>query len=380
MVNIIQHKNNYKHKNFCTVFPDCENIHLIKDVGMIPYIMQKYFGYNSYIVGYNGREILGYLDSDVKGLHYIRITNTGDTVKDFGKFIVKNAKKIDVLQLYHITTAANYRWIFLYKLFNPKGYVYLKLDAGEGILEEFNYHKRDIRTWGKRILLGKCKLISIETKKLANKLTREWGIPVHYIANGYYSKNKENYINYSDKKNIICTVGRLGTRQKNTEELLEAFAVFYKKNPGWQLRLVGSIEKNFENYIIDFMKRHKELKDSIVFCGMVSDRKQLKKEYAQAKIFCLSSRWESFAIVFTEALSNGCYIISSKIDGIEERTGNGKFGMIYPVGNKEALIQAMEYVAENEVMSEEKCHAAQDFAYYNYYWPNICKKINLLLK
>ena len=42
-------------KRFLTLFPELENVHLMKDVGMIPYIMHKEFGYDSYIASYCSR-------------------------------------------------------------------------------------------------------------------------------------------------------------------------------------------------------------------------------------------------------------------------------------------------------------------------------------
>ena len=41
---------------FTTMFPLIENIHLVKDVGMIPYSMKKYFNYDSSIVTYKNLE------------------------------------------------------------------------------------------------------------------------------------------------------------------------------------------------------------------------------------------------------------------------------------------------------------------------------------
>ncbi len=37
---------------FATFFPACENTHLTKEVGMIPYILHRDFGYDSYIICY----------------------------------------------------------------------------------------------------------------------------------------------------------------------------------------------------------------------------------------------------------------------------------------------------------------------------------------
>ena len=35
---------------FATFFPDCENIHLTKDIGMIPYVLHRDFGYDAYVI------------------------------------------------------------------------------------------------------------------------------------------------------------------------------------------------------------------------------------------------------------------------------------------------------------------------------------------
>ena len=41
---------------FTTMFPRIENIHLVKDVGMIPYAMKKYYNFDSSIVIYKNKE------------------------------------------------------------------------------------------------------------------------------------------------------------------------------------------------------------------------------------------------------------------------------------------------------------------------------------
>jgi hypothetical protein len=52
---------------FVTLFPGATNIHLTKDVGMIPFIMHKYYGYDSTLVCYKNDEY-DYLETEVKGL------------------------------------------------------------------------------------------------------------------------------------------------------------------------------------------------------------------------------------------------------------------------------------------------------------------------
>ena len=49
--------------NFVTLFPQCQNIHLVKDVGMIPYVMHRDMGYDSYVMCYKNGDY-PYLDTE----------------------------------------------------------------------------------------------------------------------------------------------------------------------------------------------------------------------------------------------------------------------------------------------------------------------------
>lgn len=365
---------------FVTVFPRCENIHLIKDVGMIPYILHKFYGYDSTVVGYTDAGEMHYLNSAVKGLKYVTIKRTDNEVWDFLKYIIKNARKIDVLQLYHVTSNENFRWMIAYKLLNPKGKIYLKLDAGRDITKDFDFNASNLKMSLKRLCLKNCKLISIETKLLAELLTKEWKLNISYVTNGYYNENADDVIPFDKKENIICTVGRLGSEQKNTEELIDAFIEFSKNHIGWKLRLIGTTENNIEEYVEQVFDKYPNVKDKIIFCGLIENRDKLKKEYERAKIFCLTSRWESFAIVFAEALENGCFIVTSDVDGARERVDNGKYGRIYPIEDSAKLISVLSEVADNDELLRANCELSQKYAQDNYYWPNICKKIDYLLR
>ncbi|HLR77242.1 MAG TPA: hypothetical protein VK106_06245, partial [Balneolaceae bacterium] len=89
-------------KHFVTLFPEAKNIHLIKDVGQIPYQMQHLFNYNASLVCYKNGSY-PYLNEKAKELNISFLENTGKTFywdKAPLKFLYKNAKKIDILNLY----------------------------------------------------------------------------------------------------------------------------------------------------------------------------------------------------------------------------------------------------------------------------------------
>ena len=57
-----------------TLFPNCYNENLMKDVGLIPYFMNKEHNINSYIVTFE-TDKFKYLEKEVKGLKHITIKN-----------------------------------------------------------------------------------------------------------------------------------------------------------------------------------------------------------------------------------------------------------------------------------------------------------------
>ena len=50
--NILERWIDMNRKKFYTMMENLENVHLIKDVGMFPYVLQKEGYFDSYIVGY----------------------------------------------------------------------------------------------------------------------------------------------------------------------------------------------------------------------------------------------------------------------------------------------------------------------------------------
>ena len=53
--------------NFVTMLLHTKNVHLLKDVGMIPYMLWKQYGYNARIITYKNEEKYEYLEKEVRG-------------------------------------------------------------------------------------------------------------------------------------------------------------------------------------------------------------------------------------------------------------------------------------------------------------------------
>ena len=188
-------------------------------------------------------------------------------------------------------------------------------------------------------------------------------------------KNKKT----KSKENLFITVGRLGTKQKATEVLLEAYA----KTAGmhnWKLILAGDIEERFRGYIRKYYSNNPHIKDRVFFTGYISSREKLYDLYDVAKVIVLPSRWESFGIVLVEALSRGCRIIgSSEVAPIRELLNEGKYGYTVAVDSIGELADAMRKITEDDY-SESAIAEIKRYAEDNFSWDVICGKLFNLMK
>ena len=364
--------------NYCVLYPEAENVHLIKDVGMIAYKMFKLFGYEASLACYENGSY-DYLEKEVKGLKLNFIERKyNNNILDGIRYLRKNAKSIDVLQLFHITIRSVV-YAFTYKLFNSKGKIYLKLDCTErliGVIKGLSNIKLKLLN----IFLNKIDIIGIEQKRLYEELKEIIQIQKEKLLltpNGidFQSSNKYENIDYNHKENVILHVGRIGSPEKATEVLLNAIAKIDDiENSGWKASFIGPIENNFKEYIHEFFSKHEKLKEVIEFKGAIYDREQLYEEYKKSKIFCLSSNYESFGIALLEAASFGDVIVSTDVGIARDIVGFGN-GAVVMIGDSETLSKKL-----SELMSyknlEDISKATEALCREKFDWNNIVQLLH----
>lgn len=360
--------------NFCTLFLRTENIHLAKDVGQIPYWLQREFGYHAYVATYKNGEY-PFLQDECAGLEleFVEKSLFG-TIFDGIKYIFKNRKKIDVLNVYHLNLSS-FVWILFFKLIRKKNaLIYLKLDADHREIDRIK--KRDARSLIKRMTLCNADIISAESSAMKAALQKYCNTEILYLPNCYMQPENDIVSTVSVKENIILTVGRLGTVQKATEVLVDAFGQSLIV-PQWKLVLIGPMEKGFKVWLERYKSEHPEISDYIIATGNIQDKNLLQAWYQKAKIFVLPSRWESFGIVLIEAMAKGCYLIASdKVLPAHDLITDNYIGRVFPVDVvyelKKALVEAASMVVDWDLNSKEIAQIVEQ----HYMWANVLKTLD----
>lgn len=370
---------------YCVLYLPTENVNLVKDMGMIPYELYKLFDYDAYVISYKNGDY-PYLQEEVKGLKMDYVERKYNNLSlDGVRYLRKNAKNIDVLQLFSVTLSSVFH-SFTYKLLNPQGKIYLKLDCTQQLVKKI-LELKGIKLFLFNKFLDKVDLISAEQEELYFRLKEI--LVLHSkklinIANGvdydYLKNNKITYC-YEEKENVILNVARIGTEQKNTEMLLEAFKnIKDVDKTGWKLVLVGPIEKSFEPYIKNFYKDNPHLKDIVTFRGNISDRKKLYEEYKKAKIFCLSSRprFESFGIVYIEAAALGDVIVSTDVGIAKELVSDGNGAIVQSEDTEALTIKLEEFIYMNNL--KEYSNQTYELCRNKFDWEKLAAKLNESIK
>ena len=372
---------------FVTVFTETENFHLVKDVGQLPYFMYKTEGYDATLISYQNNVEYPFIDQEVNGLKLNFIPNKGRFLYfELGVlyYLFNHSKSIAILNLFHFKKD-HILYLLIYKLVNPKGKAYIKLDMD--ILFFKNYNAFLFSNYRIKNLILKAltswifkltDLFSVETDQAKDYLLNvypELQNKLICIPNGVDNLylDKEIPIKaFQEKENIILTVGRIGTEQKNTALLLDALKITDLKD--WKVYILGPIEESFKKYIADFYKEYPQLENKIIFTGNITDRKELFDWYNRAKVFCLSSRYEGFPIAFPEALYFGNYLISSPVSSAEHITSKGKYGTVAKADAHE-FSKAIQNSIEPGFLSSQRYEEIRRFSKDNFTWPGIVKKL-----
>ena len=127
---------------------------------------------------------------------------------------------------------------------------------------------------------------------------------------------------------------------KNLEKLVDAWRVFFQRNPEYQLVFAGKDSPWYES-----LKAHARGVGSIIFTGFVDDA-QLSALYENAHLYVFPSLYEGFGLPPLEAMTYGVPVISSSASCLPEVLGDG--AMYFDSTHVDDIVHALEQGTGNE--------------------------------
>lgn len=347
-------------KKLMFFWPGLLEVHFVKDIGMIPYIMGKYLGWDVAIVTEVPEQ--GF-EFPLKYPSQLEVIFSPDRQASVSHLL--DADVVMAVGLYDFTLDI----ITKLKEQGSQARLYVKLDLNVHHFKRLSVHKVWIAS-----LLQQCDLVTIESRSLQKIMEKEWGIKTHYLAHGYYDLARVQESPIPVRKKEILTVGRLGTHQKNTELLLEAFLSCQDHIGDWNLVLVGPVETSLQQVLDGLFQKNPKLRERIQLKGEL-DFEGVQQSYREASIFCLTSRWEGCANVIGEAIGGGCYLVSSDVTGAYSLLEQGILGEVFPSEDANALEAALLKACLDPELLARAHEEHPKLAQTKLSWITLCKTI-----
>jgi glycosyltransferase involved in cell wall biosynthesis len=183
-------------------------------------------------------------------------------------------------------------------------------------------------------------------------------------AKGYFSKKIQDKswvipnpvkgnLPYADRTNVtkdIYAIGRL-EEQKNYPMVISAFKTLRMKHPEYKLHIFG---RGFGSGALQNLKEITAgygLETSVVFEGVVSD---VHERIKSGTMYVLSSNFEGMPNALMEAMAMGfpCISTDCPAGGPRELITDQENGLLVPVGDAEAMAEAMEKIISDKAFAD----------------------------
>lgn len=185
--------------------------------------------------------------------------------------------------------------------------------------------------------LAKELLDALKIKKCINKIPN----PV----SDFWNKNRISSIENKKNKDVnkLIYIGEINPN-KNISFIIE---LIDKLGPNYHLTIIGGVKHHrFNKYLIK-LKKLASKNDQIEILGEINDKHQLKKYLRNSDLFVMLSKYESFGLVYIEAMTQGLPILYTKGQGVDGYFAEGSIGYSVEYGNINEAINAIEKIQLN---------------------------------
>ena len=166
----------------------------------------------------------------------------------------------------------------------------------------------------------------------------------------------------------VLFLGRYDESRKGMTVLLDALPKVAQRFPDVQLLVVGHGDES------ELRRQAGGLADRMRFLGLVDDAGKASA-MRSADVYCApNAGGESFGIVLVEAMAAGTPVVASDLDAFRRVLRDGEVGRLVPVGDADALADALIEILQNDELRERYVAAASE-AVSRYDWSVVASQI-----
>jgi len=142
------------------------------------------------------------------------------------------------------------------------------------------------------------------------------------------------------------------SHEKGIDLLLKAWSMVQKQISDWRLDVYGDGDRTHYEQLVDELQIDRER------CCLHARTDDVEKEYRISSIFVLSSRFEGFGMVLTEAMACGLPVVAFDCPwGPRSIIADGKDGLLVENGNVKALADALARLMSDENLRRSMAEA-----------------------
>lgn len=201
---------------------------------------------------------------------------------------------------------------------------------------------------------------------------------IHTIYNGlkiHFFENRPFQLLYQKQQDeiVIGNAGRL-VKQKGQKLLLDIALLLKNEKVNFKLLIAGKgpLETELKEYTKEL-----ELSDNVVFTGFVEN---IKDFMCSIDVFVLTSLWEGFGYVITEAMACEKPVIAFNVSSNPEIIDNGQTGYLVEKNDLSQFAAHIKQLAENEDLRQQMGKAGRQRLEKNFTMKTTVKKVCKLLE
>lgn len=240
-----------------------------------------------------------------------------------------------------------------YRIFKEFGIPYV-ITVRSADLDYFMKYRPDLLSFGMDILTNAKNVMfvspSLKKRFLAHRyIVNKKDVLVDKIVvtnNGIDDFWIDNRFIHTERKKTdslkLLYVGRL-IKRKNLLLLIDAIKILRKEFFGLTLHIVGS----GGGYEKEVLAKAKSNSDFVTIQSEIKDRKELMQVYRKHDAFVMPSFYETFGLVYLEALSQGLPVLMAKDDGIDGVFPDHSVGESADPKSLDSVVASLRMLIEN---------------------------------